>query len=440
MRSHKGVSRVVAACSAVALLLAACGSSSKNSSTATTASNPATTTGNTTGSATTSGGTGSASAPGITADSITVGMVVPLTGSAAPTWGQGIVNGAKARFDQVNAQGGIDGRQLKLVTEDDQSSPAQNLSAVQSLVQDQHSFAILGTSSFMFGGYKYLHQAGIPVVGSGVDGPEWYQQPNTNMVTFLQAQPAQAYTTLPQFVKDQGATTAGSIGYGVSPSSSGAAVAFIKAAKTIGLDAPYLNTSVPFGGVNVEPIALALKQQHIDGLFMPMDNNTNFAIVTAAKQTGANITVPISATGYGQALLDQPTALAAAQGGYFDNQWQPTELKTPATMNFANALKQYAGYTGVPGFDYAIGWMSADLMVTGLQGAGRNPTRTSFLQYLHSLNAYTAGGLLANPANLTLAAFGQPPQTNCYYMLKLQGNQFVPVPSSGKVTCGRIVP
>ena len=94
-----------------------------------------------------------------------------------PTWGQGIVNGAKARFDQVNAQGGIDGRQLKLVTEDDQSSPAQNLSAVQSLIQDQHSFAILGTSSFMFGGYKICIRLASPLlapasmVPSGTSSP-----------------------------------------------------------------------------------------------------------------------------------------------------------------------------------------------------------------------------------------------------------------------------
>ncbi len=438
MRCNTRALSAVAVCSVALFLLAACGSSSKGSSTATTTGNAAGSS-NATGSVTT-GEARTASAPGVTTSSITIGMVVPLTGSAAPTWGAGIVNGAKARFDQVNAQGGIDGRQLKLVTEDDQSSPAQNLTAVQSLVQDSHSFAILGTSSFMFGSYKYLHQDAIPVVGAGVDGPEWYQQPNTNMVTFLQAQPAQAYTTLPQFMKDNGATNVGAIGYGISPSSSGAAIAFVKSAKSIGLSAPYLNTSVPFGGVNVEPIALTLKQQGIDGLYMAMDNNTNFAIVTAAKQTGANVTVPISATGYGQALLDQPTALAAAQGGYFNNQWQPTELNTPATINFANALKQYVGYTGLPGFDYAVGWLSADLMVTGLQGAGQNPTRSSFLQYLHSLNAYTAGGLLATPANLTLAAFGKPPPMNCYYMLKLQGNKFVPVPSSGTVTCGRIVP
>ena len=106
-----------------------------------------------------------------------------------------------------------------------------------------------------------------------------------------------------------------------------------------------------FGGVNVEPIASALKQQHIDGLiFMPMDNNTNFAIVTAAKQTGADVTVSISATGYGQALLDQPTALAAPpQGSFFDNPRQPTGTPNAPTTNghFANALKQYAGYTSI---------------------------------------------------------------------------------------------
>ena len=82
---------------------------------------------------------------------------------------------------------------------------------------------------------------------------------------------------------------------------------------------------------------------------------------------------------------------------YFVNLYQAVQLNTPATQQFTNALKTYANYTGIPGFDYAQGWLAADLMIKGLEGAGQNPTRQSFITNLSKVTSYNTNGLLASP-------------------------------------------
>src|SRR5262249_33468857 len=142
---------------------------------------------------------------------------------------------------------------------------------------------------------------------------------------------------------EHGATNVAALGYSISPSSTDAAKGTITAAKAVGLKGGYLNTSIPFGAVNVGPIILAMKAAKVDAVFLAMDNNTNFAILTGAKQAGLNLKVPVAATGYGQSLLDDPASLASAQGTYF-NQWGPS-LNSAAEKTFRAALQQYAGFT-----------------------------------------------------------------------------------------------
>ena len=66
-------------------------------------------------------------------------------------------------------------------------------------------------------------------------------------------------------------------------------------------------------------------------MWLPLDANTHFAIINSAKQAGADLKVVDSATGYGQALLDDPTAAQTAQAVYFPPVGQPVEANTPAT-------------------------------------------------------------------------------------------------------------
>ncbi len=64
---------------------------------------------------------------------ITIGYINDLTGVASSTFADG-PGAAQARIDLQNAEGGVDGHKLKLIVEDDQSSPTENLTASQALV------------------------------------------------------------------------------------------------------------------------------------------------------------------------------------------------------------------------------------------------------------------------------------------------------------------
>ena len=164
--------RTAAAAVGLITALAACGSSSKNSGASSTTTP--------TGHSSSSGNT--ASAPGITPTTIKIGFITDLTGDGSSNYFDA-TNGPASAFDALNAAGGIDGRKIDLVVADTASSSAGALAAAQSLV-NKGVFGIVADSSFFFGAYKYLQQAGIPVTGGVADGPEWGEQPNTNMFNY----------------------------------------------------------------------------------------------------------------------------------------------------------------------------------------------------------------------------------------------------------------
>jgi branched-chain amino acid transport system substrate-binding protein len=98
-------------------------------------------------------------------------------------------------------------------------------------------------------------------------------------------------------------------------------------------------------------------------------------------------------------------------------------------------VKTYAGLTGEPGFDTYEGWVAADLMIKGLQAAGPNPTRKSFITNLSKVTNYDAGGLLPSPVDFS--KFGQPPAMECAYYPQLEGTHFI-VPGDKPVCGGRV--
>jgi branched-chain amino acid transport system substrate-binding protein len=376
-----------------------------------------------------------ASVPGITSKTITIGLISSFTGPAASE-DDGIERAAQARVDLQNSKGGVDGRKIKLIFEDDATSPATNATATSALIS-QGVFGVIDDSAVAFGGYKILQAAGIPVTGGAYDGSEWYEQPNTNMFSIGGSSDPKdpQYDGMAKFAKAQGGTKCGSLGYQISPSSTAAATGFLLACQREGMSKAFLDTSLPFGSVNTTTVALQLKQAGVNALYLPLDANTNFALMTALKQAGVKMKFITNATGYGQALIDDTSAVADVQGAWFSPTAAPVELKTPATKAFQAALKKYAHYTGVPDFSFYEAWGAVDLMITGLELAGKNPTRAGFISALRKDSSYDMGGL-ETPVNLTLKAFGKAAPTLCGYITKFKGDAFV---DPTKV-CGNLLP
>ncbi|MCA8963884.1 MAG: ABC transporter substrate-binding protein [Planctomycetes bacterium] len=83
------------------------------------------------------------SAQGVTDQEILLGQSCALKGQAAAL-GTGMQTGLNVYFDKVNAAGGINGRQVKLVSVNDGYEPDRCVKAVKMLIEQQKVFALIG--------------------------------------------------------------------------------------------------------------------------------------------------------------------------------------------------------------------------------------------------------------------------------------------------------
>ncbi|MHB0897276.1 MAG: ABC transporter substrate-binding protein [Spirochaetales bacterium] len=96
---------------------------------------------------------------------IKIGAVSPLTGEAA-TFGLSTKNGMELAVAEWNAAGGLLGKQIQLIVEDDKGDPAEGASVFSKLIQQDKVVAIVGgiTSRVALAGAPIAQAAKIPMI------------------------------------------------------------------------------------------------------------------------------------------------------------------------------------------------------------------------------------------------------------------------------------
>jgi branched-chain amino acid transport system substrate-binding protein len=381
-------------------------------------------------------GNGAAAA---SASPITLALISSLTGEGGSEFGTAPA-GFDARIALQNAEGGVDGHKLTGLVLDDQTSPSEISTAVQD-AEAKGAFGIVSDSPLFFLAAKYPQQQGIPVTGGFFDGPEWGQQPYTNMFASDVGSVDPAYpvnTAIGAFMKAHGGTVACSYGYSISPSSTRSAVgtmdSFVHASGKAGV----LDTSIPFGSVAMTTVALAAKQKGCNAFYAGLDDNSNFALATALKQAGVKAKVVVFPTGFEPSLIDS-TAWSDVQGGYFDTTFRPFQIPDTGTRQMQSALEKYEHFSAkdFPTFSQYESWLGADLMIKGLELAGKNPTRAGVISALRHLKSYNGNGLL--PRSIDYATiFGHDLSKICGWYMKAEPKGFVA--SSTAPICGTDLP
>jgi branched-chain amino acid transport system substrate-binding protein len=116
-------------------------------------------------------------APGKSAKEIVIGEYGSLTGNTA-TFGQSTKKGSEMAFDEINKSGGLLGKQVKLIVEDDQSKPEEAATAVTKLINQNGVVAVLGevASSRSLAAAPICQGAKIPMVTPSSTNPKVTQQ------------------------------------------------------------------------------------------------------------------------------------------------------------------------------------------------------------------------------------------------------------------------
>ena len=101
----------------------------------------------------------------VSGDTIVVGHFASMTGPTA-TFGQSADAGIRLAVDEINAGGGVAGKKITIITEDDQSKTEDATKAVQKLINRDKIVALLGevASSRSKAGGPIAQQNKVPMI------------------------------------------------------------------------------------------------------------------------------------------------------------------------------------------------------------------------------------------------------------------------------------
>ncbi|MGA7808598.1 ABC transporter substrate-binding protein [Bradyrhizobium sp.] len=222
------------------------------------------------------------------AEPIKIGMVVPLTGPIADAGRYGM-QGAKLAVQEINAAGGVLGRPLELIIEDDQTQNPTTVLAFTKLADDKDIVAFLGPtrSTQIQAIAPSVLQAGRPVLIGGTD-PSLTRSGNP---WFFRFRPNDTYTAraMTEFGIEKLDKTKWAIVHSTDAFGSNAKSLFTDALKARGIT-PVMTEGQPNNSPDYTAVALAVKQSGADVLATFVTFEPDVAILARQlRQLGVNV-------------------------------------------------------------------------------------------------------------------------------------------------------
>jgi ABC-type branched-subunit amino acid transport system substrate-binding protein len=379
------------------------------------------------GTAGSAGAAATTTQPGVTSNSITVGTISTQTGPISSNFSS-LIYGEEAYFKYINAQGGINGRKINLkYTLDDGGNPSQFTQLANTLINQDHVFAVTGVATAFFTPNVFV-ESKTPTYGYNVTG-NWAGPANLfaagGSVQYLPAgAPGDAYVA-----RAAKATKVAFLAYGIA-SSAAACQAGAAGLTAAGMDVAYTDFKVAYPGTTVSSDVQRMKQAGVNFITSCMDVQGNVTMARAIQQYGMK-TSQLWLNGNDQGTLDQNQSLM--QNIYFYIAHVPfsaPQSEYPGLKTYLSVMNKYEPKYTLD--EVAIqGWESAALFAAGVKAAGTNLTQANVVAQTNKLTAFTAGGLTA-PTNWQSAGHAGHAPPYCGAYIQVKGTKFVPTLNKGK--------
>ena len=300
---------------------------------------------------------------------VKIGLVYELTGGTA-TFGSAAANGAKLAVKEINAKGGVLGKQIQLVTADNKSEPSESANAMTKVITQDKVIAVTGftTSSNAIAGASVAEANKIPFITAAATNPKVTVDEKSGKVkdyTFrvcfidpFQGTVGANFALNSLKVKQVAVMIDNSSDY-----SKGLAKfftdAFTKGGGTILAEEAYLQKDQDFKTVLTKIKALNPEMIYVPGYYEEVGK-----IVKQARELG--ITVPI----LGGDGWDSPKLIeiggAAMNNTFFTNHYS-VEDTSPASKTFVDAYKKEYGQA--PDAMAVLGYDAMYVMVDAIKRA-----------------------------------------------------------------------
>lgn len=298
-------------------------------------------------------------------DTIKVGEFASLTGSEA-SFGQSSHKGTQLAIDEINAAGGVLGKKIELLTEDDQSQAGMSATVVRKLISSDGVVAILGevASSRSLEAAPICQENKIPMISPSSTNPKVTQVGDYIFrVCFLDS--FQGGKVLATFAHDTlKAKTVAVLKDVKSDYSVGLASFFEKGYTALG---GKIVTEGNYSGGDKDFSAqlTAIKAANPDAVFVPGYYTEVGLIALQAKQLGINVPL-FGGDGWESDVLVSIGG-AALEGDYYSTHYSPDDT-SPVVQNFVKNYK--AKYGETPDSMAALGYDSAMILADAIKRAG----------------------------------------------------------------------
>ncbi|KRC27849.1 ABC transporter substrate-binding protein [Acidovorax sp. Root217] len=323
---------------------------------------------------------------------IRIGQSTALTGPLGDL-GSAMHQGAKAAFAGINAKGGVHGRAIELTTLDDAYEVPKALANVDKFLADPGNFALfncMGTP---------MIEAMLPkVVDSGVPffapftGAQLTRTKNARSVFNIRASYADEAEKLVQHLSTIGIQRIGMV---YQNNAFGKEV-FTAAQQSMGrLKLPAAVTvTVENNASDAGAAAAKLAGSDLEAIVIGLAGKPTLEFVKAFRALKRGVTL------YALSVMGTPAtvkALGADAAGMAISQVVPlpSNVVMPVVREFQAAWKA-SGATAEPSHLALEGYLNARVFAEALQRAGRNPTRTAFIDATWNLKKWDLGGFEVN--------------------------------------------
>ncbi|HEY2615325.1 MAG TPA: ABC transporter substrate-binding protein, partial [Chthoniobacterales bacterium] len=297
-------------------------------------------------------------------DTIKIGEYACLTGQTA-SFGTASHNGAALVIDDVNRSGGVLGKKIKLITEDDQSKPGEAATAVRKLISRDHVVAVVGeiASSRSLEAGPIAQQNKIPMVSPGSTNPNVTKIGNYIFrVCFID--PFQG-TVMAKFTLNSLKKTRVAVLTDVRQDYSVGLAQFYKEYFTKNGGTIVAEQSYSSGDQDFKAQLTSIKAANPEAIFLPGYYNEVGLIALQARELGLNVPI-MGGDGWDSPTLTQIGG-SAMEGNFFANHFS-TEDQSPVIQDFIR--KYRARFNRDPDGMAALGFDAAKVLLDAMTRAG----------------------------------------------------------------------
>jgi branched-chain amino acid transport system substrate-binding protein len=278
-------------------------------------------------------------------DAITVGAYLSLSGPDS-TFGTDTRDGVDLALEETNAAGGVKGKKVKVLYEDDKSNPTEASNKVRQLIDRDNAVAILGevASSRSMAGGLICNTKKVPMVTPSSTAVEVTKDPQTGLL--------REYVFRVCFTDDQQGDVAarfvwenlkkknvGIFYVAQDTYSSGLAKSFkdsfTKLGGTVAIEKGYQK-----GETNFSTYLGELKAANPDVIFVPVYYNDMVQIARQAKQVGLSGSMFVGGDGWDSQNLTEGAG-DELEGAYFTNHYAPDVPWQNSQTFVTNFRKKY---------------------------------------------------------------------------------------------------